>query len=73
MVAFGLADVTLGNGLVAAFVFGITVGISEHEITERFADFSENVSAIFQVLTFFVFGVTGPRQRKELATLITGS
>ena len=56
LVAFGLADVTFGNGLIAAFVFGITLGISEHTITERFADFSENVSAIFQVLTFFVFG-----------------
>ena len=56
LAAFGLADVTFGNGLIAAFVFGITLGFSEHEITERFADFSENVSAIFQVLTFFVFG-----------------
>jgi NhaP-type Na+/H+ or K+/H+ antiporter len=56
LAAFGLADVTFGNGLIAAFIFGITLGISEHEITERFADFFENVSAIFQVLTFFVFG-----------------
>jgi sodium/hydrogen antiporter len=56
LAAFGLADVTFGNGLIAAFVFGITLGISEHEITERFSVFSENVSAIFQVLTFFVFG-----------------
>jgi sodium/hydrogen antiporter len=56
LAAFGLADVTFGNGLIAAFVAGITLGISEHEITERFIDFSENVSAIFQVLTFFVFG-----------------
>ena len=56
LAAFGLADVTFGNGLIAAFVAGITLGLSEHEITERFADFTENVSAIFQVLTFFVFG-----------------
>ena len=56
LAAFGLADVTFGNGLIAAFVLGITLGFSEHEITERFADFSENVSTIFQVLTFFVFG-----------------
>ena len=56
LAAFGLADVTFGNGLIAAFVFGITLGVSEHEITERFTAFSENVSAIFQVLTFFVFG-----------------
>ena len=56
LTAFGLADATFGNGLVAAFVAAIALGASEHEITERFADFSENVSTIFQVLTFFVFG-----------------
>ena len=56
LAAFGLADVTFGNGLIAAFVCGITLGVFEHEITERFIDFSENVSAVFQVLTFFVFG-----------------
>ena len=56
LAAFGLADVSFGNGLIAAYVAGITLGFSEHEITERFADFSENLSTIFQVLTFFVFG-----------------
>ncbi len=56
LAAFGVADVTFGNGLIAAFVLGITLGISEHKITESFSEFSENVSAIFQVLTFFVFG-----------------
>jgi NhaP-type Na+/H+ or K+/H+ antiporter len=56
LAAYGLADVTFGNGLVAAFVFGLMLGRSQHEITERFAAFSENVSTIFQVLTFFVFG-----------------
>lgn len=56
LAAFGLADASFGNGLIAAFVAGITLGFFEHEITERFVDFSENVSAIFQVLTFFVFG-----------------
>jgi sodium/hydrogen antiporter len=56
LAAFGLADITFGNGLIAAFVLGITLGISEHRITEAFSEFSENLSAIFQVLTFFVFG-----------------
>jgi NhaP-type Na+/H+ or K+/H+ antiporter len=56
LTAFGLADVSFGNGLIAAFVAAIALGYAEHEITERFADFSENVSTIFQVLTFFVFG-----------------
>lgn len=54
--AFGLADVTIGNGLIAAFVAGIALGAAEHEIPEAFVGFSENVSAIFQVLTFVVFG-----------------
>ncbi len=54
--AYGLAEVTFGNGLIAAFVGGIALGAAEHEITDRFADFSENLSAIFQILTFFVFG-----------------
>ena len=56
LAAFGIADVTFGNGLIAAFVAAIALGAAEHEITERFVDFSENVSTIFQVVTFFVFG-----------------
>lgn len=54
--AFGLADVTIGNGLIAAFVCGITMGVTEHDIPEGFAEFAENISAISQVITFFVFG-----------------
>jgi NhaP-type Na+/H+ or K+/H+ antiporter len=55
-VAFGLADATYGNGLIAAFVAGIALAIARHEITEVFVHFNESVSAIFQVATFFVFG-----------------
>jgi NhaP-type Na+/H+ or K+/H+ antiporter len=56
LTAFGLAEVTVGNGLIAAFVAGIVLGAAERKIPEAFAGFSENVSAILQVLTFFVFG-----------------
>ena len=56
LAAYGLADATFGNGLIAAFVAGIALGATEHEIPDRFIDFAENVSSIFQVLTFFVFG-----------------
>ncbi len=56
LAAYGLADATFGNGLIAAFVAGIALGATEHEIPDRFVDFAENVSSIFQVLTFFVFG-----------------
>jgi sodium/hydrogen antiporter len=56
MLAYGLADVTLGNGLIAAFVCGIAMAVAEHDIADDFVVFSENVSSILQVLTFFVFG-----------------
>jgi sodium/hydrogen antiporter len=56
LAAFGLADVTFGNGLIAAFVAGIAFGASEHQVRESFVAFAENVSSIFQVVTFFVFG-----------------
>ena len=55
-IAFGLADFTYGNGLIAAFVAGISLAATRHEIPEAFVDFNESVSAIFQVATFFVFG-----------------
>jgi len=54
--AFGLAEVTIGNGLIAAFVCGIAMAASEREVPDGFVEFAENASAILQVLTFFVFG-----------------
>jgi len=56
LLAYGLADVTVGNGLIAAFVCGISLGVAEHDIADDFVVFSENISSILQVLTFFVFG-----------------
>jgi NhaP-type Na+/H+ or K+/H+ antiporter len=56
LLAYGVADVTWGNGLIAAFVCGIAMAASERDVPEGFAGFSENVSTIFQVITFFVFG-----------------
>jgi sodium/hydrogen antiporter len=56
LLAFGLADVTIGNGLIAAFVCGIAMGAAERDVPQGFVEFAENASAIFQVLTFFVFG-----------------
>jgi NhaP-type Na+/H+ or K+/H+ antiporter len=56
LLAYGVADVTFGNGLIAAFVAGISLGVAEHDIADDFVVFSENVSSILQVLTFFAFG-----------------
>src|SRR3954469_8876433 len=56
LLAYGIADVTFGNGLIAAFVCGISLGVADRAIADDFTVFSENVSSILQVLTFFVFG-----------------
>ena len=56
LLAYGVADVTFGNGLIAAFVCGISLAVAEHDIADDFVVFSENVSSILQVLTFFAFG-----------------
>ena len=63
LLAYGIADVTVGNGLIAAFVCGISLGVAEHDIADDFVVFSENVSSILQVLTFFVFGGADRRHR----------
>jgi NhaP-type Na+/H+ or K+/H+ antiporter len=56
LLTYGLADVTIGNGLIAAFVCGISLAVAERDIADDFVVFSENVSSILQVLTFFAFG-----------------
>ena len=54
--AFGLAEATWGNGLIAAFVAGIVLAFTRHEIPVTFREFNESVSAMFQIVTFFLFG-----------------
>jgi NhaP-type Na+/H+ or K+/H+ antiporter len=56
LAAFGLADVTYGNGLIAAFVAGIGLAASRQDIPRAFQEFNESISAVFQIATFFVFG-----------------
>ncbi len=54
--AFGLAEATYGNGLIAAFVAGIALALARSEIPETFGLFNESLSAAFQVITFVLFG-----------------
>jgi sodium/hydrogen antiporter len=56
LVAYGLASVTWGNGLISAFVAGVALGVAEHDITKAFSQFNESVSAVLQVAVFFLFG-----------------
>jgi sodium/hydrogen antiporter len=56
LAAYGLADATFGNGLIAAFVAGVALGVAEHDIPKAFAHFNESISAVLQVSVFFIFG-----------------
>ena len=56
LLAFGVAETTFGNGLIAAFVAGIGLALAERDLPEAFGQFNENVSAVFQVVTFLLFG-----------------
>ncbi len=56
LLAYGVADLTWGNGLIAVFVCGIALAVARHEIPDVFTEFNESVSALLQVITFTVFG-----------------
>lgn len=56
LAAFGLAELTVGNGLVAAFLAGVGLAAREEETPQPFTAFSEYTSAIVQVIVFFAFG-----------------
>jgi NhaP-type Na+/H+ or K+/H+ antiporter len=72
LVAYGLADVTVGNGLIAAFVCGMAMGAGERAVPEGFVEFAENASTILQVITFFVFGalIVGTGFHGDTAALV---
>lgn len=56
LAAFGLAEVTFGNGLIATFVAGIALAVADRDTPDSFHQFSESVGALLQTVTFFVFG-----------------
>jgi sodium/hydrogen antiporter len=56
LLSFGLAEATIGNGFISAFVAGIVLAVSRPEIPVAFAGFNESVSATLQVATFVLFG-----------------
>jgi NhaP-type Na+/H+ or K+/H+ antiporter len=57
LVAYGIAEQTgLANGFIAVFVAGIALAVARHEIPDSFLEFNETLSALFQVVTFTVFG-----------------
>ena len=55
--AFGIAEQTgWANGLIAVFVAGIAFAVVRHSLPTEYLEFNETLSALFQVITFTVFG-----------------
>jgi NhaP-type Na+/H+ or K+/H+ antiporter len=55
--AFGIAEVSgWANGLIAVFVGGIAFAVVRHTLPGEYLEFNETLSALFQVITFTVFG-----------------
>jgi NhaP-type Na+/H+ or K+/H+ antiporter len=44
------------NGLIAVFVGGIAFAVVRHTLPGEYLEFNETLSALFQVITFTVFG-----------------
>lgn len=56
LLAYGIAEATVGNGLIATFVSGIALAIRIPDVPDAFPKFNENLSSILQAVTFVLFG-----------------
>lgn len=56
LAAFALAELVAGNGFLAAFVAGLTVGNVHRGVCDYLFDFAESEGQLLTVLTFFLFG-----------------
>jgi NhaP-type Na+/H+ or K+/H+ antiporter len=57
LTVYAAAELTIGNGLIAAFCCGIGVALAEEEgVPAEFSAFSEFSSSVAQVVTFFLLG-----------------
>ncbi len=56
VVAFAMAELIGGNGFIAAFVAGLTIGATAQEISPRLHEFAETEGEILVMLTFIIFG-----------------
>lgn len=55
-VAYAAADLVGGNGFIAAFVAGITIGNTAHEVSGRIHEFAEAEGQLLTLITFVIFG-----------------
>lgn len=60
--AFALAKTIGGNGFIAAFVGGLTIGTVARDVGGRLVEFTDEEGRLLVLVTFFLFGsgVVGP-------------
>jgi NhaP-type Na+/H+ or K+/H+ antiporter len=55
-VAYAAADAVGASGLLAAFVAGLTIAVSDLDLCECFLEYGETTAELLMLLTFVVFG-----------------
>ncbi len=56
LASYGIADATIGNGLLAAFVAGIALALVRVDVPELSRSFNASLSTGVQLVTLFLFG-----------------
>lgn len=56
IIAFGAAEVVGGNGFIAAFVAGMTVGTRSRTLLDAVEDFGETEGQLLNLVVFMIFG-----------------
>jgi len=57
MLAYALAELIGGNGFIAAFVSGFTLGVKTRAVREQMMDFGETEGTVLSLLVFLVLGL----------------
>ena len=58
LLAFGAAELVGGNGFIAAFIAGLTLGNTQRKKCEWLYEFLESEGQLLMLLVFFFFGAT---------------
>jgi len=57
MLAYALAEAIGGNGFIAAFVSGFTLGVKTQSVREQMMDFGETEGTLLSLLVFLILGL----------------
>ena len=54
--SYGIAELAHGNGLIAAFVAGVSFALLRHEAPDVFHERNENITNVLHLIAFAIFG-----------------